>query len=42
MMDTAGFDVATADIRVDDRVVLDVTRDSENVRIEFTAEEAPR
>ena len=40
--DTVDFRVATADIRVGDRVILDVTRDTRTTRIEFAIQEAPR
>jgi len=40
--DTLDFSVATADIRVGDRVILDVMRDTRTTTIEFTIQEAPR
>ena len=42
VVDMVDFSVATADIRVGDRVVLDVTRGTHTTRIGFTVQEAPR
>jgi hypothetical protein len=36
------FSVATADVRVGDRVVLDVTRDKRATKVEFIIQEVPR
>jgi len=40
--DTVDFRVATADVRVGDRVILDITRNTRTTRIEFAIQEAPR
>ena len=40
--DTADFSVATADVRVGERVVLDVTRDTRATKVEFIIQEVPR
>jgi serine protease Do len=40
--DTRDFLIATANIRVGDVVVLDVTRGTESIQIEFRVEEAPQ
>lgn|GEM_PF-4343803 len=40
IVDTRDFLIATANVRVGDRVVLDVTRGTETIQIEFTVEEA--
>ena len=42
VVDTIDFRVATANIRVGDRVVLDVTRDTDTIQIGFTVQETPR
>ena len=41
VVDTVGFRVATANVRVGDRVVLDVTRDTDTIQIGFTVQETP-